>query len=325
MHDLLLLVADAGGAADRRFLLDHGFTDRQLRDALRSGVLDRPRRGWYTAWSRDDPRFLAMRVGGRLTGLSAIRALGGWVRVRPRLDVAVAANAARLRSPRHRRTPWRQSRSDPGTVVWSRERHDRRTSTGIVPLVEALERVCRTAEPEDAIAAIDWARCSGRLDAIDLAELGLRLPRSLRWMLAASDAPCHSLPESLARTRLRACGLRVESQVELDGSSPIDLLVEGHVALEVDGELFHRDSFEKDRMKDLAITRAGMHAVRPSARHVFEHWPVVLAAIARALRERGITIPLAVDNSGVPRGETLGTPAVTRITTLRAAPVVANS
>mgnify|MGYP000156121916 CR=1 FL=1 len=298
MHDLLALIADVGGAADRRFLNDHGFSDRRLRAALRDGLLDRPRRGWYTAWARDDPRFMAMRVGGRLTGLSAIRALGGWVRVRPRLDVAVPVNASRLRNPRHRRTPWHRSRADPGTLNWSSERHDRRTSSGIVPLVEALERVCRTAGHEDAIAAIDWARRSGSIDAIDLAELGLRLPRPLRWMLAASDVRCDSLPESLARTRLRSCGFRVESQVALEGTSPVDLLVEGHVAVEVDGGEFHVNAFEKDRAKDLAITRAGMHALRPSARHVFENWPTVLTAISRALLERGIPTPVAVGNSG---------------------------
>lgn len=313
MHDLLALIADVGGAADRRFLTDHGFTDRQLRTALREGLLNRPRRGWYTAWARDDPRFMAMRVGGRLTGLSAIRALGGWVRARPRLDVAVPLNASRLRSPRHRRTPWRRSRTDPGTLSWSSEHHDRRTSTGIVSLVEALERVCRTAAHDDAIAAIDWARRFGSLDAIDLAELGLRLPRSLRWMLAASDARCDSLPESIARTRLRACGFRVESQVALEGTSPIDLLVEGHVAVEVDGEEFHKNSFEKDRAKDLAITRAGMHALRPSARHVFESWPGVLAAITRALLARGITSSAPVDNSGGRRPKPHSAPARMRI------------
>lgn len=302
MHDLLALLADVGGAADRRFLNDQGFNDRQLRVALRDGLLDRPRRGWYTAWPRDDPRFMAIRVGGRLTGLSAIRALGGWVQRPPRLDVAVASNAARLRSPRNRRIPWARARTDAGTLSWSRPQHDRRTSTGVVPVIEALERVCRTAASGDAIAAIDWARRSGALDAVDLAELGLRLPRNLRWMLGASDENCHSLPESLVRSRLRACGLTVESQVRLEGTSPIDLLVERQVAIEVDGEAFHLNSFESDRAKDLAITRAGWHALRPSARHVFEQWPMVLAAIRRALHERGVPFPAVVDNSGVSCG-----------------------
>lgn len=310
MLDLLTLIADAGGAADRRYLLDHGFRDRELRDALRDGLLDRPRRGWYTAWARDDPRFRAMRVGGRLTGLSAVAALGGWVRARPRLDVAVAANASRLRCPSRRRTPRRGSRVDPGTVSWSRRQHDRRTSTGVVPLVEALERVCRTAAEEDAIAAIDWARRTGRLDAIDLAELALRLPRRLRALLTWSDERCDSLPESLTRSRLRRLGYCVETQVMIDHPSPVDLLVEGVVAVEVDGEEFHLHRFEEDRAKDLALTRAGKHALRPSARQVFTQWPMVLAAITRALLERGIPAPSRVDNSGARRRDRPPNPVV---------------
>jgi hypothetical protein len=63
-----------------------------------------------------------------------------------------------------------------------------------------------------------------------------------------------------------------------------------------------------DRTKDLAATRAGFHAVRPAARHVFLEWASVFEAIRVALTARGIPlvaqrIPSAsasgVNNSGL--------------------------
>lgn len=305
-------VRRAGGAAGRAHLVSLGHSDRLLAAAVHRGVVTRARRGWYTVWSEGDPRVRALRVGGRLTGLSAIAALGGWVRVRGRMHVAVPANAAGLRCPRARKvrfsnSPQRRSL----TVHWTRERHDRDISSGIVPLLEALEVACLVEPAEDAIAAIDWARWSGALDEVDLVELVARLPSTHRSLVTRSSASCHSLPESLARTRLVCEGFCVREQVLLaDNPSPIDLLVEESIALDVDGEEFHRDRFLPDRAKDLAATRSGFHALRPAARHIFDEWPAVLEAIRAALTARGVTVPTPakpsarafdLNNSGQPR------------------------
>ena len=188
-----------------------------------------------------------MRVGGRLTGLSAIEALGGWVLGTHPLHVAVPTNAARLRSQRRRDIRWADARPDGVVVHWVAASHDRGSSTGVVPLVEALELVCRTASVEQSIAALDWARRRGQLDVLELAQLQGRLS-DLGWLLDASERRCDSLPESLARTRCSATGWQVTLQDPWrPGLERIDLLIEGSVALEVDGEEFHRDRFEQDR------------------------------------------------------------------------------
>ncbi len=293
-------VRRAGGAAGRAHLVALGHSDRLLAAAVHGSVLTRARRGWYTVWSEDDPRLRALRVGGRLTGLSAITALGGWVRVRGRMHVAVPANAARLRCPRARKVRFSNSPQRRSVILhWTRERHDRNISSGVVPLLEALEVVCLVEPAEDAIAAIDWARLSGQLDDIDLAELAARLPPTHRSLVARSSGACHSLPESLARTRLLGDGFRVREQVLIsDNPSPIDLLVENSIALDVDGDEFHRERFLPDRAKDLDATRSGYHALRPAARHVFDEWPVVLEAIRVALLARGVPLPTSVENIG---------------------------
>lgn len=238
-----------------------------------------------------------MRVGGRLTGMSALTALGCWALGEHPLHVAVPRNAARLRSQWRRKVRWADARPDGVVVHWVAPAHDRGSSTGVVDLLDALELVCRAEPLEVAIAALDWARSSGRLDRLDAALLADRLG-SLGWVVDRADPRCESLPESLARSRLRACGLRVESQVRFSGTlERIDLIVEGAVAVEVDGDEHHRETFELDRARDLAITRAGLHALRPSARHVFGAWSAVQAAVERALHERGILVRL--DSSGV--------------------------
>lgn len=305
--DAAHLVARYGGALDRRRLHELGATDHDLRRALRAGSLNRPRRGWYSTWPERDLRFRAMRVGGRLTGISAVAALGGWVLDRHLLHVAVPTNAARLRSQWRRDIRRAYARPDGAVIHWVAPAHDRGSSTGIVDLAEAIELVCRTEPAEQAIAVLDWVRRTGRLDRIELAELSERLG-PLRWLVEASIENCDSLPESLARTRLRAAGVQVSTQVGFtDSPERIDLVLEGAVAVEVDGDEHHRERFEVDRARDLAITRVGLHAVRPSARHVFTRWPEVQAALVRALRERGILVDL--HNSGLAQ---VGRPATRR-------------
>ena len=295
--DAAHLVARGGGALDRRRLRELGATDHDLRRALKAGSLHRPRRGWYSTWAEDDPRFRAMRVGGRLTGLSALAALGGWVLGRNPLHVAVPINAARLRSQWRRDVRRADARPDGVVVHWVSPAHDRGSSTGVVDLIDALELVCRAEPLEQAVAAIDWALSTGRIDRIDHALLAERLGH-LGVLVSLADERCESLPESLARTRLRATGLQVDSQVHWTGGlGRIDLVIEGVVALEVDGEQFHRKTFEEDRWRDLELTDAGYHALRPSARQVFGAWPAVQAAVERALQARGIHVLL--HSSGV--------------------------
>lgn len=297
-------ITRAGGAAGRAYLVDLGHHDRTLHAAVRAGAIARPRRGWYSVWPDSDPRTHALRVGGRLTGLSAIAAMGGWVRRLGRMHVAVAVNASRLRCPRRRMVTFARSpRRSQVVVHWTRETHDRDRSSGVVGVLEALEVVLATEALEDAVAAVDWARRRGLIDLVDAHTLASRLPRRARPAAEMSSDKCHSLPESLARTRLSRLGLRVEEQVLLpDDPSPVDLVVAGVVGLEIDGDRFHRDRFERDRSKDLAITVTGLHAIRPAARHVLSQWSLVETAVLTALAARGVPLPPPsaprVDNSG---------------------------
>jgi len=73
-----------------------------------------------------------------------------------------------------------------------------------------------------------------------------------------------SLLETLARVLFRDAGIRVETQVWIDGIGRVDFLLEGFLIVELDGLAFHLDprQFKKDRRRDNAAIRRGLLVLR---------------------------------------------------------------
>ena len=222
------------------------------------------------------------------------------------LHVAINQNAARLRTQHNRHRKLKVGA--PGGVVlhWTSRQQSKGTAVSVA-LVDALERVVLDEEFEVAIAALDWALHTQELDLVDFETLILRLPVERRGIRDWVDEKCESLPESLARTRLRLSGYRVESQVPLGEVQRIDLVVEGHIGIEVDGEEHHVNRFAYDRSKDVEITLDHKHALRPSAKMVFDDWRRFALAVSTALLDRGVV----VENSGHPRRDPMRSRSLT--------------
>jgi hypothetical protein len=287
MADIEALVLSLGGMARRPQLLRLGAHDYELTRAVRRGEVVRARNGWYSTFRESDPRLRAVRVGGRLTGLSAIASVGGWVLGQHPLHVSVHRNAARLRTQgnRFRRLNVRAPRNV--ALHWDDPEVDAFGTSTVVGLVDALTRVVLDEDLETAVAALDWALHTGALDRIDFETLVLRLPVERRGISGWVDPTCESLPESLARTRLRVAGHQVVSQQPLRETQRIDLVVDGQVGIEVDGEEFHLDTFAADRDKDVDIAISGLHNLRPTAKMVFYDWDHFELGVLAALRARG--------------------------------------
>lgn len=290
--DIAAHVLALGGFAQKRELVARGAHDYDLTEAVRSGSVIRARQGWYTTLPATSLRVRAVRVGGRLTGLSAISAMGGWVLRHGILHVAVPRNAARLRSQYDRRVHPPAPRISGVRLHWQRSADGDASSVGVL---EALERVVLDESRETTVAAIDWALHTDRVDRIDVELIMLAVPAARRIPWSAFDPLCESLPESLARTRLKDAGHEVRSQVALPNAQPIDLVVDGAVGLEVDGEEFHRDRFLQDRTKDGMIIRANLVPYRAPAITVFSDWNSVEQTITAAVAARRL------GNSGNPR------------------------
>lgn len=296
-----------GGFAQKRQLVRLGATDAALTEAVRSGAVLRARNGWYSTAAERDPEFMAVRCGGRLTGLSAIRAAGGWVLdSHGPLHVSVPRNAARLRSPRSRRLRLTAADRFGVELHWDDPDLLDRGSVGCVALRDALARVIVDEDVETAVAALDWALHTGRISLFDLDRILATLPARFSYLRDWVDPDCESLPESLARTRLRLLGHHVVSQVRLPTNERIDIVIDGIIGLETDGEEFHRDRFLADRLKDLHITLAGLVPLRLPAAVVFRDWDLALSAI-RALSARA-----GLGNSGLLPGAGRGWPDIPR-------------
>jgi very-short-patch-repair endonuclease len=285
MADIAALVSELGGMAHKQQLVRRGARDWELTRAVRSGEVIRVRQGWYTTLADDDLAVRAVRVGGRLTGISAVIAAGGWVLGTFPLHVAVPRNASRLRNPGDRtRRLYLGGRAV--VVHWVSEDSANRGTVTAVPLVVALAQVVLDEKLEVAVAALDGALRSGAIDSTEFETLLRTLPRYKRPIQVWVDPACDSLPESLTRTRLQLSGHHVTSQVPLGTRERIDLVVDYCVAIETDGEEFHLTRFEKDRRKDITITIEGYHVLRPSARMIFSDWNRVYDAVRSALEAR---------------------------------------
>jgi very-short-patch-repair endonuclease len=271
--------------AQKRQLVRRGIRDLQLTVAVRSGAVIRARNGWYSTFEEGDPRLRAVRVGGRLTGLSAIQAMGGWCFPSPQLHVSVYRNAARLRTQLDRFLHPPAGKIPGVRLHWEHRTVRANGSATMVSLADALYRVCCDESLETAVAAIDWAMNAGLLDRFDLTKLILALPEDRRGIESWVDDQCGSFPESLSRTRFRLAGHRVVSQVPVADIQAIDLVVDGIVAYEVDGKEFHLNRFDYDRRKDLAMTMEGLHAVRATARMVFSEWDLLLRGVRAAIAQ----------------------------------------
>ncbi len=283
MRDVAEIVDSLGGIAQKQQLVARGVRDIDLTRAVREGTASRARQGWYTTLPDADSRVRAVRVGGRLTGISAIVQAGGWVLGSHPLHVSVPDNAARLRSQHNRRVPFDTSARGGVVLHWDGIAVCERGDVASVGLLDALYRVVLHEDLETAVAALDWALRTRAVDRIDFESLMLRLPEDYRYIREWVDENCDSLPESLSRTRLRLRGHSVVSQVSIGAAEQIDLLVDECVALETDGEKFHLTRFDRDRRKDMSITMEKLYAFRPTARMVFYEWDSVLLAIETAI------------------------------------------
>lgn len=274
MHTSTLtdIVGDAGGFATRQQLRRAGATDRDLTRAVRSGDLHRPRLGWYSNLPLDDDRVTAVRVGGRLTGASALFHLGGWMWSRPdSVCVSVPPHAARLRRCRRSRVVW-----DP---VGVRERG----GVAVVSIADALVRAVLEEDFEIAVALCDWALHQERLSDAGFSGVLARLPADARGIADWVDADSESILESVVRTRLRRAGFHVTSQVPVGFGRHTDLVVNGVLGVETDGRKWHADRFDADVSKDMATFIRRRIPVHLSYDLITEHWDVVLAAIEAAV------------------------------------------
>jgi hypothetical protein len=278
-----------GPVARRADLLRAGFHDRDLRAGLAARRIFRVRHGWYARVGTADAIVRAVRVGGQVTGIEALRLRGLFLPSPLRVDIAVPHNAARLRRPTAMRALLRPE--DPIRVHWvTPPRGALRSRDWLASEQDALLIVLRTAPRELALAACDGLIRYRGWTPSRLHTVFERAPRRVRpWRLLV-DGRADSWGESAVRLRIRDAGLAFEPQVEIPRVGRFDGRVSPGVFVEIDGAQHDEtwagedpSSFERDHLKDLGLALRGARSIRITYSMFLERWDECLAAIRAAV------------------------------------------
>ena len=297
------LVDRNGGIASRATLLRNGASPRSIERARQARLIVSERRGIYASATADLDQRRAVRLGGLIGCLSALRRSGVWAGLDTRLHVHVPAGSKRLRVDsvvafgRDRSIARSDTNflADAGVprVHWQRpiERIPLDTSHGtddwIVSPLLALRQAVLCQEEEHAIASIDSAlRKKFILDSqLDL--LFDTLPRRLHGLRTELDPLADSGTESIFGVRMRRLGHVVELQRAVPGSSKFDALIDDVVAVDLDSRRWHSDEAQQtwDYDKTLQSFTWGRPAIRTLPHQLFDSWPETLQAIERAVHD----------------------------------------
>lgn len=274
----------------RRDLLRMGYTDSRLRAALARKSIFRVRHGWYSAPAAPESGVRAVRVGGRLTGVSALEAYGIPVPRQATLHVAVPANACRLRSPLDRRR--RLDATGQIALHWSdRPRAEHRDSWR-VSMDDALLTVLQHEPREVAVACASALMRRRRWSRQRVARVFDRAPSRVRCWLALVSALDDSHGETFVRLWLVDAGITAEQQAYVPGAGCLDFRVSPNTYVEVDGAQHDptwtgesASSYERDHDRDAIVAAQGGTTLRYTYRQLYGNWAACLAAIERTIAD----------------------------------------
>ena len=286
MYSVRAVVDAWGGLARRDQILAAGPSGTDITAAVRRGEVRRVRRAHYASPLATPDAVTAVRIGGRLAGVSAARSHGLWAGFDERLHVVVPVDASRLRIVRANGT----ARPDIGereVIVHWRGTEDARECWRPTVL-DTLRQVAAWADQETAMATLDTALDLGVVSRLQLVRAFAAEPAASRARAAAAEPGSGSGYESIVVRRLRSRGLHVVQQVTVAGVGRIDAQIEGSLLLEIDGAEFHGTAaaYEADRRRDAGLTARDLRFIRVSTRRIRHDWPGCLADILAALHHR---------------------------------------
>ena len=271
--------------ASREQLFSIGATSRMLTGGVRSGVLLRVRRDHYALPSTDLHVLRAVRVGGRLGCMTALRAFGIFGFEGQVTHIHLPRELSRARSPHDRRHHLTRANRAGTELHWSALLEPEAGSEVSVGVVDALAQTVRCSPSHLALASIENALFLGKVDGTGIADLFAGLGSEHQFLRARIDPRSESGQETVLRTAVEDAGLRSEIQVLIPGVGRVDGVVEGRLIWEADSRLAH-DGWElhvRDRDRDIDAARLGYMSLRPAYNRTMHRTNEVVDAIRHLL------------------------------------------
>jgi very-short-patch-repair endonuclease len=289
-----------GHVATRRDLQLLGMSRHELDALLKVGDVVRPRKGIYACRHLEHAECIAVMVGARLDCVTVLKRHKIWVGYEKGLHLRMPPDAGGHAWQRMKAiVAYYSARGLQVLGSRSISTHSRRcappaaSSRLEVTVLDALRQAMDCLPPDDLIAALESALHLKKITGSELDQLIIDAPERLQSALVAVTPGAQSGYETKARLKLQRAGHRVEIQVPVPGVGHVDTVIDGVVALEIDGRENHEETFEIDRDRDVGTEIWGLRGLRIPAVWVDTRWDYVLAALERmiadALRARAQT------------------------------------
>jgi very-short-patch-repair endonuclease len=288
MLPLAHVLRKAGYFLRRRDLLALGYTDKQISASLASCAIFRVRQGWFSVPDAPSAGVMAVRVGGRLTGLSALESMGLPVPRQPRIHVAVPPTGSRLRAPDDRRL--RLNVPSDVTVHWDDKGEG--GNSWRVSAADSLLAVLRVAPRDVALACCGLALQRKLISERQLEVVFAHAPQRVQpWQVLVS-ALDEAHGETYFRLLLAYSHIPCTQQVHINGVGRFDFRLTPHLFVEIDGAQHDPSwkggspsSWADGLDRDAAMAAKGIRVLHFGYRQLYVDQPAILAAIERSLAD----------------------------------------
>ena len=279
--DIANFVGMLGGVVHQADLLAAGATRREVQAAMARRKVIRVRRDWIATAECDPALLRAVRIGGRLSCVSAAQQRNLWVIDDHRFHVAAHPTSGRLRT-----APETSERARPVIVHWSRAPVPVTTRVAVDPIENMLVQIARCQPHEAAVVAMDSALNKRLVSRAQLIRLAGVVGGAFQDVVSDSDARAESGLESLPRVRLARLGIRMLPQASIDGHR-IDGMIGERLLLQFDGDTFHSKAPDRhrDRREDARLVLQGYTMLRYGTPDVLDNWAATQAEILSAMAQ----------------------------------------
>lgn len=270
------LLSDNYGVVSRTQLLETGLGGHDIQTLTETGRLTRLRPGWFASDPADAEVVRAVRAGGVLSCVSALRRHGLWVPPDPLVHLRC--------SEHHTGRPL-----SPGLKECQpRPQCRRRMVRSVDPFLLAL-RTAVSCVPDDVLVVLlDSALRQGRLERGDLPGLWPTGSDRALPLINRVDPSAESGTETLVRLRLRRRGIRVRTQFQIGAVGRVDLLIGDRLVIEVDSRAHHTgvEAYRRDRRRDRRLVGLGYVVIRLAYEDVLFDWDEAEEDILAVIRSR---------------------------------------